>query len=175
MGLSVEGWLEETDAIRSHCSVPPPPSYRIHIPFSLSRSCLCVLATGFSMLAYRRVGLETVTTRGLPRDVVYLGWPTTLSWWAQMRGRGELRGLSQWVQLYRGAQINFGDLTPYLTYVTPKGPTRLNLRGVHWGEGMLGGGRVQWGYMGGGGGDKCEIPRMMRPNQLLAGARMYAQ
>ncbi len=31
-------------------------------------------------------------------------------------GRGELRGLSQWVQLYTGAQINFGDLTPYLTY-----------------------------------------------------------
>jgi hypothetical protein len=31
-------------------------------------------------------------------------------------GGGELRGLSQWVQLYTGAQINFGDLTPYLTY-----------------------------------------------------------
>ncbi len=30
--------------------------------------------------------------------------------------RGELRGLSQWVQLYTEAQINFGDLTPYLTY-----------------------------------------------------------
>ncbi len=31
-------------------------------------------------------------------------------------GGGELRDLSQWVQLYTGAQINFGDLTPYLTY-----------------------------------------------------------
>ncbi len=43
----------------------------------------------------------------------------TLVIWAQMggaRGRGELRGLSQWVQLYTGAQIIFGDLTPYLTY-----------------------------------------------------------
>jgi hypothetical protein len=43
-----------------------------------------------------------------------------LSWriWAQMLGEGwELRGLSQWVQLYTGGtQINFGDLTPYLTY-----------------------------------------------------------
>ncbi len=29
---------------------------------------------------------------------------------------GGLRGLSQWVQLYLGVQINFGDLTPYLTY-----------------------------------------------------------
>ncbi len=35
-----------------------------------------------------------------------------------MRVEGpELRGLSQWVQLYTGAQINFGDLTPYLTYL----------------------------------------------------------
>ncbi len=36
----------------------------------------------------------------------------------KMRGKGggELRGLSQWVQWYTGAQINFGDLTPYLTY-----------------------------------------------------------
>ncbi len=31
-------------------------------------------------------------------------------------GRGELISLSQWVQLYTGAQINVGDLTPYLTY-----------------------------------------------------------
>jgi hypothetical protein len=31
-------------------------------------------------------------------------------------GGGELRGLSQCVQLYTGAQINFGDLTPYFTY-----------------------------------------------------------
>ncbi len=31
-------------------------------------------------------------------------------------GEGELRGLSQGVQLYTWAQTNFGDLTPYLTY-----------------------------------------------------------
>jgi hypothetical protein len=31
-------------------------------------------------------------------------------------GGGQLLGLSQWAQLYTGAQINFGDLTPYLTY-----------------------------------------------------------
>jgi len=34
-------------------------------------------------------------------------------------GGGELRGLSQLVQLYTGAQINFGDLTLYLTYGYP--------------------------------------------------------
>ncbi len=37
-------------------------------------------------------------------------------------GGGELRGLGQWVQRYTGAQINFGDLTPYLTCVSYKGP-----------------------------------------------------
>jgi hypothetical protein len=31
-------------------------------------------------------------------------------------GEGRVAGYSQWVQLYTGAQINFGDLTPYLTY-----------------------------------------------------------
>ncbi len=35
---------------------------------------------------------------------------------------GELRGLSQWVQLYMGAQINFRDLTPCLTYVWTEPP-----------------------------------------------------
>ncbi len=39
---------------------------------------------------------------------------------AQMGGGGvrggELRDLSQWVQLYTGAQVNFGALAPDLTY-----------------------------------------------------------
>ncbi len=37
---------------------------------------------------------------------------------AGIGGGGELRGLSQWVQLYTGAHINFGDLTLYLTYAS---------------------------------------------------------
>ncbi len=42
-------------------------------------------------------------------------------------GGGELRGLSQWVQLYTGAQINFGDLTPYLNYgISPHPHTLLH-------------------------------------------------
>ncbi len=60
----------------------------------------------------------SVLVRGLQRDVVYLGWPIAPSYMspnAEGEG-GELQGLSQWVQLYTGAQINFGDLTPYLTY-----------------------------------------------------------
>jgi hypothetical protein len=56
--------------------------------------------------------------RGLQRDVVYLGWPIAPSNMSptQMRGTGgggELRcRLSQRVQLYTGAQINYADLTP---------------------------------------------------------------
>jgi hypothetical protein len=32
-----------------------------------------------------------------------------------------LRGLIQFVRLYTGAQRNFGDLTPYLTYGLKEG------------------------------------------------------
>ncbi len=44
------------------------------------------------------------STMGLQRYIVYLGWTIApLRIWAQMRGGGV-------------TQINFGDLTPYLTY-----------------------------------------------------------
>jgi len=33
-----------------------------------------------------------------------------------MRGEGGVKRSQQWVQLYTGAQINFGDLTTYLTF-----------------------------------------------------------
>jgi hypothetical protein len=53
---------------------------------------------------------------GLQRVVVYLGWPIAPSNMSPNAGeRGELRCLNQWVQLYTRAQINFEDLTPYLT------------------------------------------------------------
>jgi hypothetical protein len=57
--------------------------------------------------------------RGLQRDVVYLGGPIAPSYMSANAGGGrELRGLTanEYMQLYTGAQINFGDLTPYLTY-----------------------------------------------------------
>ncbi len=58
-----------------------------------------------------------VSTRELQRDVVYLGWPIAPSYMSPNAGGAvELRGLSQWVQLCTGAQINFGDLTSYLTF-----------------------------------------------------------
>ncbi len=56
--------------------------------------------------------------RGLKRDVVYLGWLIAPSLMSPNAGRGVgvLQGLSQWAQLCTGAQVKFGDLTPYLTY-----------------------------------------------------------
>jgi hypothetical protein len=62
-------------------------------------------------------GTSKCMNQGLQSDVVCLGWPIAPSYMSPNAGRGgELRGLSQWVKLYTGAQINFGDLTPYLTY-----------------------------------------------------------
>ncbi len=54
--------------------------------------------------------------KGLQRDIVYLGWSIEPSYLSPNEGGGESLGLSQRVRLYTGAQINFGDLTPYLTY-----------------------------------------------------------
>ncbi len=47
-----------------------------------------------------------------------LSWMTNsaLVYEPKCGGRGELRGINELVQLYTGAQINFGDLPPYLTY-----------------------------------------------------------
>jgi hypothetical protein len=53
-----------------------------------------------------------------------------------MQGEGgKLRGLSQLVQLYTGAQINFGDLGPYLTYAAYEVGTIYNdVTGKRYGE-----------------------------------------
>ncbi len=61
--------------------------------------------------------LDNRAQRGLQWDVVYLGWPVAPSCMSPNAGGGESCGVSAMrVQLYTRAQINFGDLTPYLTY-----------------------------------------------------------
>ncbi len=61
--------------------------------------------------------LWSMRNRRLHRDVIYLGWPIAPRIWAQLGGGGGCGGLSQWVySCAHEAQINFGDLTPYLTY-----------------------------------------------------------
>jgi hypothetical protein len=59
---------------------------------------------------------EGVGARGYEEMSSNLGWPIAPTYTSPMRGRGEFRGLSHLVQLWHGAQINMGDLTPYLTY-----------------------------------------------------------
>jgi hypothetical protein len=61
--------------------------------------------------------------RGSQRDVVYLGWQTNSALvWAQMREHGEGGGVAACgvsaseYSCAHGAQINFRDLTSYLTY-----------------------------------------------------------
>ncbi len=78
----------------------------------------CYIKHFRSAFSFGRKFLWRHSIRGLQRDVVYLGWPIAPSYMSPNAGGGggELRGLSQLVQLYTGAQINFGDLTPYLTY-----------------------------------------------------------
>ena len=63
----------------------------------------------------------TISTRGLQRDVVYLCWPIAPSYYeSKCGGRGGVAGpqlMSTAVHItWYGAQINFGDLPPYLTY-----------------------------------------------------------
>jgi hypothetical protein len=61
------------------------------------------------------------TGRGLQGDVVYLSWPIApLIYKPKCRGRGWVAGSQPMRTAVRitwhGAQINFEDLTPYLTY-----------------------------------------------------------
>ncbi len=49
-----------------------------------------------------------------------LSWLTNGALVYEPKSGGKLRGLGQCVQLYKGDQINFGDLTPYWTYMIPR-------------------------------------------------------
>ncbi len=81
----------------------------------------CALSTTVSPLLFSNILLQGVTKRCRP------SWLTNSALVHEPKcgGRGALRGLSQWVQLYTGSQINFGDLTPYLTSYVPLPPSNL--------------------------------------------------
>ncbi len=72
--------------------------------------CMCSNVLTTPLQGHLLISERWLYSQGSQRDVVYLGWPIAPSY---MSPNGGLRGLSQWVQW---AQINFGDLTPYLTY-----------------------------------------------------------
>ncbi len=69
----------------------------------------------YSTLYIPSLKLYKPTTRGLQRDVVYLGWPMAPSYMYEPKcgGSGELRGLSQWVQLYTGPNSKFNLCLPH--------------------------------------------------------------
>ncbi len=83
------------------------------------RSALCSSSILFGCLCETSVEVKG-RSRGSQRDVVYLGWPIAFSYtvWAQKRGWGWGIGVegSQPIRCAHGAQINFEDLNPYLTY-----------------------------------------------------------
>jgi hypothetical protein len=55
--------------------------------------------------------------QGVTKDVAYLGWPIAPSYMSPNAGGGGGCGfLANEYSCAHGAQINFGDLTPYLTY-----------------------------------------------------------
>jgi hypothetical protein len=70
--------------------------------------------------AHREGDEESAKFGGLLRDVVFLGWPISALGYESKcwgRGGGEVAGSQPMsTAVHTGAQINFGDLTPYLTY-----------------------------------------------------------
>ncbi len=58
-------------------------------------------------------------SKGLKRDIFYLGWPIAPSYMSPNAGGGGSCGAQPTLSTYsctHGAQVSFGDLTLYLTY-----------------------------------------------------------
>jgi hypothetical protein len=69
----------------------------------------------------------SVSIRGSQRDVVYLGWPIAPSYISPTAGGGRGGVSANGYSCAHGDQINFGDLTQYLTYdFNPHAPTNLH-------------------------------------------------
>ncbi len=86
---------------------------------SLSQRCCLRFRSGALL---RKKAKRRDQTRGLQRDVVYLCWPIA-PWYNPNCGRMGGRGCGDSANEYscahhtwHGAQINFVELTPYLTY-----------------------------------------------------------
>ncbi len=75
-----------------------------------------------------------IHSRGSQRDVVYLGWPIAHSYMSPKAGAGRGGRLGASANEYscaHGAQINFGDLTPYFNYVMSVFIVIMSSRYVH--------------------------------------------
>ncbi len=68
------------------------------------------------ILALQQTFVQWGTCRELKRDVVYLGWPIKPSYMSPKGGEGSCGVSANEYSCTFGAQINFGDLTPYLSF-----------------------------------------------------------
>ncbi len=75
------------------------------------------IATGVFDSSLRRKGLKQPLKES-QRDVVYLGWPVSPSYISPNVGEGCCGVSANEYSCAHEAQINFGELTPYLTYAT---------------------------------------------------------
>ncbi len=81
-----------------------------------------------SIVPQRMLGI-----RWLQRDVVYLGWPIAPSYMRPNAGGGRGGVAVSQPMSTAGAQINFGDPTPYLTYsMLGNEPRLLHIVGLAW-------------------------------------------
>ncbi len=82
------------------------------------------LSSNFSRCFERgQISLLPIRGEGSERDVVYLDWPIAPSYMSPNVGGGGGGGCGVSANEYscaHGAQINFGDLSPYLTYASHK-------------------------------------------------------
>ncbi len=127
---SVECWYSRHKTDRSVCTANEPPftGYYIKKIFSylwcrtFRGDCICIYRhTGSSGAtseprSWNFRNMESVQdSRGSQRDVVYLGLPIALS--SKCGGKEGNCGVSANVySCAHGGQINYGDLTPCLTY-----------------------------------------------------------
>ncbi len=86
---------------------------RLHSQGWIGRSDPVPIVLHPKLYIYTGADLERATPGGYKGMSSILADQKRPRIWAQMRGGG-LRGLSPWVQLNTGAQINFGYLTPFL-------------------------------------------------------------
>ncbi len=109
MFMGPRNWFQGMNSA-SLCSLagrydsPIPPRFLAPIDFLKIPALVFLIRIGIKGLCQgvtKRCRLSWLTNSALVYELKY-------------GGRGEWLGLSQWVQLYTGAQVNFADLTPYL-------------------------------------------------------------
>ncbi len=113
-GVSILGYLCRLSGIfwsYVYPPTPPPPPTTTLFP---------IWSVALLLIKKTIKQLKQLFSGGAQRDVVYLGWPPVAPSYMSPIARGDLQDLSHAIStamhIAHWAQINFGDLTPYLTY-----------------------------------------------------------